>query len=140
MTLYLFSSDLLEAFLDPLAEVTKTVFQKQMAENLSSVNSSNGLHAQFDEQYSRSQRYASLPCSLILTCRFTYGAAPFATCTMMDDKGEILNLSHVDKHSMEVSSLLTKAGTKAKSKGKVAHYDSFVYLRDNLTVCHSLFS
>ena len=28
-----------------------------MAEKLSEVNASKGLHAQFDEQYSRSQRY-----------------------------------------------------------------------------------
>lgn len=126
----------LEAFLDPLAEVTERVFQNQMAEKLTDINSSNGLHAQFDEQYSRSQRYNSLGYLLHFSqIRFTYGAAPFATCTVMDDKGEILNLSHVDDRVLEASPLLTKSGTKTKSKGKVAHHESFVYLRDKLTVC-----
>jgi hypothetical protein len=75
--------------------------------------------------------------SLFSVARFTYGAAPYATCTVMNENGEILNLSHVDKEVLASSTLLTKAGTKAKSKGKVAHYDSFVYLRDHLKVLHS---
>jgi hypothetical protein len=53
----------------------------------------------------------------------------------MDDNGEILHLSHVDDKVLEASELQTKAGTKAKSKGKVAHYNAFVHLRDKLTVC-----
>jgi hypothetical protein len=53
----------------------------------------------------------------------------------MNEKGEIVNLSHVDKAALETSTLMTKSGTKAKSKGKVAHYDAFVYLRDKLKVC-----
>lgn len=67
--------------------------------------------------------------------RFTYGAAPYATCAIMNDNGDILHLSHVDDNVMEASTLQTKAGTKAKSKGKVAHYNAFVHLRDQLTVC-----
>lgn len=54
---------------------------------------------------------------------------------MMDDKGEIIYLSHVDKAALESSEILTKSGNKSKSKGKVAHCNSFIYLRDKLSVC-----
>ena len=52
----------------------------------------------------------------------------------MDENGEIICLSHVDDATLEASNLKTKAGTKAKSKGKVAHYDAFIYMCDNLRV------
>lgn len=119
--------------------VTQKVFDNAMNEKLDQINSSVGLNAQFDEQYSRSQRCVPSHILFLLTIRFTYGAAPFATCTVMDENGEIINLSHVDKVLLEASTLLTKSGTKVKSKGKLAHHMAFLYMRDNLSVCLYLF-
>lgn len=56
----------------------------------------------------------------------------------MDEHGVILHLSHVDDDALAASALQTKAGTKVKSKGKVAHYNAFVHLRDSLSVCFVL--
>lgn len=71
---------------------------------------------------------------LLTSPRFTYGAAPYATCTLMDINGEIIYMAHVDDKALAATTLVTKGGTQVKSKGKVAHCKAFEYLRDNLTV------
>ena len=109
-----------EDSLNLLADVAAERWDEEMREMRTEVNRHETFDASFDEQHSRPQR-------------FTYGHAPFATCTIMEGEGKIINMSHVDKEVMEASTLVTKAGTKCKSKAKVAHSISFAYLRDNMT-------
>lgn len=109
-----------EDSLNVLADVTAERWEEEMVSVRTEVNKSPHFDASFDEQYCRPQR-------------FTYGHAPFATCTIMEEGGKILNMSHVDQAAMEESTLVTKAGTKCKSKAKVAHSNCFTFLRDNMT-------
>lgn len=110
-----------EDSLNLLADVTAEKWEEEMVRVRTEVNN-KGQHfdASFDEQHSRPQR-------------FTYGHAPFATCTIMEGGGEILNMSHVDPEAMKTATFVTKTGTKCKSKAKVAHNNAFVFLRDNMT-------
>jgi hypothetical protein len=109
-----------EDSLNLLADVTADRWEVEMREVRTEVNRHETFDASFDEQHSRPQR-------------FTYGHAPYATCTIMEGDGKILNMSHVDQEVMENSTLVTKAGAKCKSKAKVAHSNSFIFLRDNMT-------
>ena len=102
-----------------LADVTKDLWQAQEKEQLAIINSLAEFDIAFDEQHSRPQR-------------FTYGAAPFATCTLMNGDGVIIRLDHVDQKATEATKHVTKAGSKCKSKAKIAHLASFEYLRDNV--------
>lgn len=60
-----------------------------------------------DEQHSRSQR--------------KFGAAPYCTATFMNAQGLIFLMHSVDQSAVDKTAVLTKAGTQAKSKAKVAH-------------------
>jgi hypothetical protein len=60
-----------------------------------------------DEQHSRSQR--------------KFGAAPYCTATFINAQGQIFLMHSVDQSAVDVSEVVTKAGTAAKSKAKVAH-------------------
>lgn len=106
--------------LDVLAEITSTKWENEMTSRCEAINAKGVFDASFDEQHSRPQR-------------FTYGHAPFATCTVMDGDGRILNMSHVDAEAVGKSDHTTKTGSKCKSKAKIAHCNSFTYLRDNFT-------
>jgi hypothetical protein len=83
------------------------------------MNTKSSFDCSFDEQHSRPQR-------------FTYGAAPYATCTLMNGNQEVFHLSHVDKVLLQSSTILTKVGTKVKSKAKIAHINAFNFLVENL--------
>lgn len=102
-----------------LAEVTKDQWAKQEKEQLDEINASVEFDLAFDEQHSRPQR-------------FTYGAAPYSTCTLMNGEGVIIRLDHVDEKATEATTHTTKAGNKCKSKAKIAHIASFEYIRDNV--------
>jgi hypothetical protein len=110
-----------EDSVDVLAEITNKKWERDMTAIRDEINKKPFFDASFDEQHSRPQR-------------FTYGHAPFATCTIMEGAGRIINMSHVDSEAVKNSTHVTKAGSKCKSKAKVAHCKSFEYLRDNITV------
>lgn len=110
-----------EDSVDVLAEITEKKWETDMTAIRDEINKKPFFDASFDEQHSRPQR-------------FTYGHAPFATCTIMEGDGRILNMSHVDAEAVKNSTYVTKAGSKCKSKAKVAHCKSFEYIRDNITV------
>lgn len=84
------------------------------------MNEGADFECSFDEQHSRPQR-------------FVYGAAPFATCTLMNQDQLVFHMSHVDKEEMSHTKTTTKAGTQCKSKAKVAHMNAFNFLKTNLT-------
>lgn len=109
-----------EDSIELLAEITNEKWTEEVEFVCDDLNSKDYFDASFDEQHSRPQR-------------FTYGHAPYATSTLMDGGGRIIHLSHVDPGIMESSNLLTKAGSKCKSKAKVAHTNGFIHLRDNFT-------
>lgn len=60
-----------------------------------------------DEQHSRSQR--------------KFGCAPFCTCTFINSEGLICNMLSVDEDAAANTTVMTKAGTVAKSKAKISH-------------------
>lgn len=105
--------------MDVLAEVTKEQWAKQEEEQLDVINAQEEFDLAFDEQHSRPQR-------------FTYGAAPYSTCTLMNGEGVIIRMDHVDEKATEATQHTTKAGSKCKSKAKIAHLASFEYIRDNV--------
>jgi hypothetical protein len=109
-----------EDSIDLLADITEQKWATEMATIREEINQKEFFDASFDEQHSRPQR-------------FTYGHAPFATCTIMDGDGRIINMSHVDSEAVNKTTHVTKAGEKCKSKAKVAHCNSFTYLRANFT-------
>lgn len=109
----------LESSLDVLADVTKQEWANQEKEQLDLINASKEFDLAFDEQHSRPQR-------------FTYGAAPFSTCTLMNGEGVIIRMDHVDEKATETTKHTTKAGTQCKSKAKIAHLASFEYIRDHV--------
>lgn len=103
-----------------LAEVTKEQWAKQEKEQLGLINAAKEFDLAFDEQHSRPQR-------------FTYGAAPYSTCTLMNGEGVIIRMDHVDEKATEATEHTTKAGSKCKSKAKLAHLASFEYIRDHVS-------
>jgi hypothetical protein len=60
-----------------------------------------------DEQHSRSQR--------------KFGSAPYCTATFLNAQGLIFLMHSVDQGDVDISNVVTKAGSPAKSKAKVAH-------------------
>lgn len=107
----------LESSLDLLAGVAEDQWAEQEAEQLENINEQAEFDVSFDEQHSRPQR-------------FTYGCAPYSTCTLMNGEGVIIRMDHVDESATDNTQHKTKAGTKCKSKAKLAHILSFEYLRD----------
>lgn len=83
------------------------------------MNADASFDCSFDEQHSRPQR-------------FTYGHAPYATCTLMNQQQLVFHMAHVDEDVMKKSIFVTKAGTACKSKAKVAHMQAFDWLKTNL--------
>ena len=93
-----------------------------MKSQLTKINmETDGLDCCSDEQYSRPQKN-------------NYGAAPYATNTVMNGQGVIINMTHVSKETVKNSTLKTQTGSVVKSLGKVGHCLSFEYLRDNVEV------
>jgi hypothetical protein len=52
----------------------------------------------------------------------------------MNGSGMIIDMSHVSKESIKESAITTQAGIATKSLGKVAHCNSYQYLRDSIKV------
>lgn len=67
-----------------------------------------------DEQHSRSQR--------------KFGAAPYCTASFLNTDGLICLMHSVDEEAVKKTTVLTKAGTAAKSKAKVAHCEGMAAL------------
>lgn len=100
-----------------LAGVTEDQWVEEEKEQLDLLNDQEQFDLAFDEQHSRPQR-------------FTYGCAPFSTCTLMTGEGVIVRMDHVDETTAEETRYTTKSGSKCKSKAKLAHLASFEYIRD----------
>jgi hypothetical protein len=60
-----------------------------------------------DEQHSRSQR--------------SFGCAPYCTSTFLNQNSLICEMTSVDDEAVTNTTILTKAGTPAKSKAKISH-------------------
>lgn len=69
-----------------------------------------------DEQHSRSQR--------------KFGAAPYCTCTFLNEDSLICMMISVDDNAVEKSKVKTKAGEPAKSKAKVSHCEGMKAIVD----------
>jgi hypothetical protein len=106
--------------LDPLAAITEELWDKTSTEIIGEMNLEEHFECSFDEQHSRPQR-------------FVYGAAPYATCTLMNQNQMVFHMSHVDKEEMKITTATTKAGKQCKAKAKVAHMNAFNFMKSNLT-------
>lgn len=87
--------------------MTNTFFEEQLEIVRSNMKELLFFSAGMDEQHSRSQR--------------SFGAAPYCTCTIMNEESMIFVMTNIDDVALSLSTVLTKAGKPVKSKAKAAH-------------------